>query len=108
MTRYVDETERVRHDRAIGVRDNEGVASVRAPGDEKYGRRIEADRSWIIYRVFAGVPVSRRGQELIGLSRSVATDGMVSLNRRNEGPRKEHMNSLLRVPPQLQTARADR
>ena len=46
MTRYIDETERERHDRAIGVWDNEGGASARAPGDEQYGRRIEADRSW--------------------------------------------------------------
>lgn len=108
MTRYVDETERERHDRAIGVWDNEGGASVRTPGDEQYGRRIEADRSWTIYHVFTGIPASREGLEMIGLSRSVATDGMLSLNRRNEGRRKEHMNDLLRVPLLLQTARADR
>lgn len=88
MTRYVDETERERHDRAIGVWDNEGGASGRAPGDEQYGRRIEANRSWTVYHVFTGVPASREGQEMIGLSRSVATDGMLSLNRRNEARRR--------------------
>jgi hypothetical protein len=84
MTRYGDEIERKWHDRAIGVWDNEGGASARAPSDEQYGRRIEADRSWTIYHVFTGVPASREGLEMIGLSRSVATDGMLSLNRRNE------------------------
>ena len=108
MTRYADETERERHDNAISVWDNEGGASVRTAGDEQYGRRVEADRSWTIYHVFTGIPASREGLEMIGLSRSVATNGMLSLNRRNEGGRKEHMNGLLRVPPLLQTARADR
>ncbi|WP_018431317.1 hypothetical protein [Hoeflea sp. 108] len=88
MTRYVDETERERHDRAIGDWDNEGSASVRTAGDEQYGRRIEADRSWTIYHVFTGVPAAREGLEMIGLSRSVATDGMLSLNRRNEVGRR--------------------
>ena len=107
MTRYVDETERERHDRVIGVWDNEGGASVRAPGDEQYGRRIEADRSWTIYHVFTGIPASREGLEMIGLSHSAATDGMLSLNRRNDVRRKEHMNGFMRVPLLLQTARAD-
>lgn len=107
MTRYIDEIERERHDRAIGVWDNEGGASARAPGDEQYGRRIEADRSWTIYHVFTGVPASREGQEMIGLSHSAATDGMLSLNRRNDVRRKEHINRFMRVPLLLQTARAD-
>ena len=107
MTRYVDETERERHDRAIGVWDNEGGASVRTPGDEQYGRRIEADRSWTIYHVFTGIPASREGLEMIGLSRSVATDGMLSLNRWNDVPRKEHANALLRAPLPVLTAGAD-
>ena len=88
MTRYIVETECERHDRAIGVWDNEGGASVRAASDEQYGRRIEADRSWTIYHVFTGVPAVREGLEMIGLSRSVATDGMLSLNRRNEVGRR--------------------
>ena len=73
MTRYGDEIERKWHDRAIGVWDNEGGASARAPSDEQYGRRIEADRSWTIYHVFTGVPASREGLEMIGLSRSVGS-----------------------------------
>ncbi|WP_235897463.1 hypothetical protein [Neoaquamicrobium microcysteis] len=85
MTRSVVETERERHDRAIGVWDIEESGSVRTAGDEQYGRRIEADRSWTIYHVFTGVPAAREGMEMIGLSRSVATDGMLSMNRRNGG-----------------------
>ena len=107
MTRYADETERQLNDSGIGVWDNEGGASARAPGDEQYGRRIEADRSWTIYNVFTGVPANREGHEMIGLSRTVATDGMLSLNRRNDVRRKEHANALLRAPLLVVTAGAD-
>lgn len=98
MTRYIEEIERQPHDSAISVWDNEGGASARAADDEQYGRRIEADRSWTIYNVFTGVPASREGQEMIGLSRSVATDGMLCLNRRNDVRRKEHAIARLRAP----------
>lgn len=107
MNRYIEKIERQRHDDAISVWDNEGGASARARGDEQYGRRIEADRSWTIYNVFTGVPANREGQEMIGLSRSVATDGMLSLNRRNDVRRKEHANALLRAPLPVLTAGAD-
>ncbi|MGB3502882.1 MAG: hypothetical protein WBA44_14760 [Mesorhizobium sp.] len=107
MTRYIERTEWERRDAAISVWDNEGGASARAPGDEQYGRRIEADRSWTIYNVFTGVPANRAGQEMIGLSRSVATDGMLSLNRRNEVRRKEHANALLRALLPVPTGGAD-
>lgn len=97
MTRYVyvDETERERHHRAIDIWDNEGGASVRAPGDEQYGRRVEADRSWTIYHVFTGIPASREGLEMTGLSRSVATDGMLKLNRRNEVGRRARSSPMM-------------
>ncbi|WP_081623603.1 hypothetical protein [Hoeflea sp. 108] len=108
MTRYVDETERAQHNRAKGVWDNDDGVSVRAPIDEQYGRRIEADRSWTIYHVFTGVPASREGLRMIGLSRSVATDGMLSLNRRNDRRRIGGMDGLLRVPFLKQAARGDR
>ena len=104
MTRYIEKTERDQHDSAISAWDNEGGASARAPGDQQYGRRIEADRSWTIYHVFTGVPANREGQEMIGLSRSLATDGMLSLNRRNDVRRKEHANALLRAPLLVVTA----
>lgn len=107
MTRHIEEIERQRHDSAISVGDNEGGASARTPGDEQYGRRIEADRSWTIYNVFTGVPAHSEGLEMIGLSRSVATDGMLSLNRRNDVRRREHANALLRAPLPVLTARAD-
>jgi hypothetical protein len=59
---------------------------------------MAADRSWTIYHVFTGIPAMQEGLEMIGLSRAVATDGLLSLNRRNEGRRKDNMNGLLLVP----------
>ncbi len=106
MTRYKDDTQY--YDSAIGVWDNEGGASGRIHLDDQFGCRIEADQSWTIYHVFTGVPASRKGQEMTGLSYSVATDGMLSLNRRNEERRKRHTNGLLRVPHIVRTAEADR
>ena len=107
MNRYVEKTERQRHDDAMSVWDRQAAASARAPEDEHYGRRIEADRSWTIYNVFTGVPANTEGQEMIGLSRSVATDGMLSFNRRNDVRRREHANALLRAPLSVLTAGAD-
>lgn len=107
MTRYIERIEQERHNSAISAWDNEGGAAARAPSEEQYGRRIEADRSWTIYNVFTGVPASREGQEMIGLSRSVATDGMLSLNRWNEMRRKEQANSRLRAPLPVLTAGTD-
>jgi hypothetical protein len=57
--------------------------------DHHYGRRIESDRSWSVYHVFTGAPARVEGQHMTGLSRSDATEGMLSLNRRNEGRRRE-------------------
>lgn len=74
-----------RHSLAIGVWENEGGASDGT--DRQYGRRIEADKTWTIYHVFTGVPAHAAGQIMTGLSRSTATDGMVSLNRRYEARR---------------------
>jgi hypothetical protein len=51
--------------------------------DHQFGRRIETDRSWSVYHVFTGVPAHADGQAMIGLSRSDATECMLSLNRRN-------------------------
>lgn len=99
MTRYVNETERERYDRASGVWGNEGGASVRASDSEQYGRRMETDRSWTIYHVFTGIPASQDGQEMSGLSRLVATDGMLSLNRRNEVGRRTASSGL----PEIRT-----
>lgn len=107
MNRYSEKIERQRHDSAISVWDNEGGASARAARDEQFGRRIEVDRSWTIYSVFTGVPANREGQEMIGLSHSVATNGMLSLNRRNDVRRKEHANALFRAPLPVPTAGAD-
>ncbi|PLP56332.1 hypothetical protein CYK37_26535 [Mesorhizobium loti] len=76
-----------RHSLAIGVWDNEGGAQVPDSADRQYGRRIEADRTWTVYHVFTGVPAYADGQAMTGLSRSKATDGMVSLNRRNDARR---------------------
>ncbi|WP_315901523.1 hypothetical protein [Prosthecodimorpha staleyi] len=72
---------RARQALALGVWENEGGAPATAILDHQFGRRIESDRSWTVYHVFTGVPARRGGAPMTGLSRSEATDGMVSLNR---------------------------
>jgi len=57
--------------------------------DHHYGRRIESDRSWSVYHVFSGIPADVGGRSMAGLSRSDATQRMLSLNRRNEERRRE-------------------
>jgi len=57
--------------------------------DCNYGRRIESDRSWTVYHVFTGTPARVDGRSLTGLSRSDATDRMLSLNQYNIQRRKE-------------------
>jgi hypothetical protein len=46
------------------------------------------DRSWTIYHVFPGIPARVDGSALTDLSRSAATDGMLSLNLRNVNRRE--------------------
>lgn len=108
MTRYADEHERERHHSAKGIGDRDSGLSARASIDEQYGRRVEAEQSWTIYHVFTGLPASREGLQLTGLSRSVATDGMLSLNRRNSGREVSGMDGHVPVPILAQTARGDR
>ncbi|MDH7804831.1 MULTISPECIES: hypothetical protein [unclassified Rhizobium] len=73
----------------IEVWENEGGASVADTLDSQYGRRIERDQTWTIYHVFTGVPVRVGGRRLTELNISEATDGMLSLNRRNALRREE-------------------
>lgn len=68
--------------------ENEGGSLRHEALDFHYGRRVEADRSWTIYHVFTGVPARIDGSMMIGLTQGVATDGMLSLNRRNEARRR--------------------
>ncbi len=84
-----NETESRRDVRAIDIWENEGGAPRRDSLDEQYGRRIEADRSWTIYPVLSGVPANSDGGAMTGLSRLDATDGMLSLNRRNDERHKD-------------------
>lgn len=93
-----NETEHMRNLLAIGVWENEGGAAGRHALDEQYGRRIETDRSWTVYHVFSGVPARAGGQNMTNLNRVDATEGMLSLNRRNQ---KRHMaqGGLLPGPP---------
>jgi hypothetical protein len=81
-----NETEELRNSLPIGECQKEGGRG-KEPWDLQYGRRIELDRSWTVYHVFSGVPAHAEGQIMTGLSRSDATDGMLSLNRRNLGTR---------------------
>jgi hypothetical protein len=89
MNARIDETEPDRHVLAIAVWENEGGAPAQDSMDHQYGRRIERDGSWSIYHVFSGVPAKIQGHRMTGLSQSDATEGMLSLNRRNEGRRRE-------------------
>lgn len=63
-------------------------------GDHQYGRRVERDGSWSIYHVFTGAPAEIRGVPTTGLTRGCATEGMLSLNRRNERHAGERGNPL--------------
>jgi hypothetical protein len=74
---------------AISVWENEGGAQASKPPDDQFGRRVEFDRSWTIYHVFTGVPARVDGLALTNLSGSAASDGMLSLNRRNVKRQKE-------------------
>jgi hypothetical protein len=75
---------------AIGVWENEGGAPGPGIVTHQYGRRVEVDRSWTVYHVFSGVPASRSGNPMTGLSRSDATEGMLSLNLHNERRQRKH------------------
>jgi len=87
MNTNCNDTELERNALANGVRENEGGAP--APGvgapDHYYGRRIEADRSWTVYHVFTGIPALIAGRAMTDLSRSEATDSMLSLNQATLG-----------------------
>ncbi|UXT92895.1 hypothetical protein [Agrobacterium pusense] len=74
--------------------ENEGGALVSDTIETQYGRRIERDKSWTIYHVFTGVPVRIGGRRLTRLSIAEATDGMLSVNRRNALRRKERTGSM--------------
>ena len=83
------ETEPDRRALAISVWENEGGARAPDTPDGQFGRRVEMDRSWTIYYVFPGIPARVDGSALSDLSRSAATDGMLSLNLRNVNRRKD-------------------
>src|ERR1700735_521624 len=74
---------------AISVWENEGGSRAPDTPDGQFGRPVEMDRSWTIYHVFTGVPARVDGSALTDLSRSAATNGMLSLNRRNVKRRKQ-------------------
>lgn len=89
MNDRINESQRRRDAAAIGIWDNEGGAPCSI--EHQVGRRIEADRSWTVYHVFTGTPAHVDGQAMTGLTRSDATRGMMSLNLRNTGRRKERI-----------------
>src|ERR1700744_587878 len=99
------EAELRRHALAIGIWENEGGTSVSDPLDQQYGRRVEADRSWTVYHVFTGVPAHIDDSAMTGLSRSGATDRMLSLNHRNAHRRKERMARPSSSPKPAKAAR---
>jgi len=87
-------TELRRHALAIGIWENEGGAPARDMMGLQYGRRIETDHSWTVYHVFTGAAARIDGDAKSGLSRSEATDSMLSLNHRNLRRRKELIKLL--------------
>ncbi|WEX75780.1 hypothetical protein PYH37_000791 [Sinorhizobium numidicum] len=92
MNAHSNETEVGQHALAISIWEDEGGAPAPDTTDHQYGRRIEADRSWTVYHVFTGVPARIGGNTMVGLSRSGATEGMLSLNRRNIERWKERVS----------------
>lgn len=73
--------------RASGAQAPDGI-------DSHYGRRIENDRSWTVYHVFTGAPARVNGRAMTGLSRTEATESMLSLNRFNVQRRRERAVSV--------------
>ncbi len=53
-------------------------ASLFDPQDRQRGRRVEADRSWAAYHVFAAVPANVGFGMMTGLSRAEATRRTIS------------------------------
>ena len=98
MNRANSDIERLRNRLALSVWENEGGAPGGGTLGGQYGRRIEADRSWTVYHVFTGIPANARGQAMTGLSRIAATDGMLSLNRRNQVRLEGRGRVLARTP----------
>ena len=84
-----NETELDRRALAISVWENEGGARASDTPNDQFGRRVEMDRSWTIYHVFTSVPARVDGSALSGLSRSAATQGVLSLNLRTVKRQKE-------------------
>jgi len=80
---------------AIDIWENEGGTPSPAIADPFYGRRVEADKSWTVYHVFTGEVARIGGEPMTGLTRSQATDRMLSHNRLNVLRGKER-NARLR------------
>ena len=97
MNARTDETEPDRHALAVAVWENEGGAPAQDSMDHQYGRRVEGDGSWSVYHVFTGAPAEIQGRRMTGMSRTSATQDMLSLNRRNEGRR--HKRKLMADNP---------
>ena len=79
----------------IDVWENEGGAPAPWAPEHQYGRRIEMDKSWTVYHVFTGEPARVDGVTLTGLSRTQATEKMLSLNRTSV-VHKQERNAWLR------------
>jgi hypothetical protein len=66
---------------ALARWENEGGTMGDDDPVRQYGRRVEPDKSWTVYHVFTGKPAVEDDRSMTGLSRSAATEGMLSLNR---------------------------
>jgi hypothetical protein len=71
-----------------------GHIAVKTNGEDLYGRRIEADRSWTVYHVFTGVPAIIEGRAMVGLGLKDATDDMLAMNLGNSiRARRDHVDA---------------
>jgi hypothetical protein len=97
---HSNETEIRRHALAISIWENEGGAHSLDSMDYHYGRRLEVDGSYHVFTYAGGY----REHSMSDLSRSGAAEGMMSLNLRNAGWRRDLRNAgWLRDPGRLIT-----
>jgi len=88
-----------REETAIENWENEGGSPGAVPHYHEdfgfqYGKRIEIDRTWTVYHVFTGIPVSSGDGALVGLSNAEASAMIASFNIGKEERRKSTIKRL--------------
>lgn len=78
------------------ILDNNPEEGRDVPQGQQYGRRAERDHTWTVYHVFTGEPADAGCGAMTGLSRSEATERMMSLNQ--HGPLRRGTRLWLKPP----------